>query len=64
MRHLRLHPHVSYGLVAGRPVFLDVSRDRYLALDPVAEYFIYALIFKHRAKLSVKYTAARRSFRR
>ena len=37
MRHLRLQPHVSYGLLGGRPVFLDVSRDRYLALDPVAE---------------------------
>lgn len=37
MRYLRLHPHVSYGMVAGRPVFLDVSRDRYLALDPIAE---------------------------
>ena len=37
MKFLRLHPHVSYGMVAGRPVFLDVSRDRYLALDPVAE---------------------------
>lgn len=37
MKYLRLHPHVSYGLVADRPVFLDVSRDRYLALDPVAE---------------------------
>jgi len=35
---------------------------RTAALDPVAEYFIYDLIFKHRAKLSVKYTAARRSF--
>ncbi|MDT9599876.1 lasso peptide biosynthesis B2 protein [Sphingosinicella rhizophila] len=37
MAHLRLHPNVSYGLIAGRPVFLDVSRDRYLGLDPVAE---------------------------
>ena len=37
MSYLRLHPHVSYGMVGGRPVFLDVSRDRYLALDPAAE---------------------------
>ena len=37
MKHLRLHPHVSYGMVAGRPIFLDVSRDRYLALDSAAE---------------------------
>jgi hypothetical protein len=37
MGHLRLHSNVSYGLIAGRPVFLDVSRDRYLALDPLAE---------------------------
>jgi hypothetical protein len=33
MNHLRLHPHVSYGMVDGRPIFLDVRRDRYLALD-------------------------------
>lgn len=37
MKHLSLNPHVSYGMVAGRPIFLDVSRDRYLALDPAAE---------------------------
>ena len=37
MSYLRLHPDVSYGMVGGRPVFLDVSRDRYLALDPAAE---------------------------
>lgn len=37
MRYLRLQPHVSYGIVGGRAVFLDVNRDRYLALDPAAE---------------------------
>lgn len=37
MRYLHLHPHVSFGIVGGRTVFLDVSRDRYLALDPAAQ---------------------------
>ncbi|HTU11567.1 MAG TPA: lasso peptide biosynthesis B2 protein [Allosphingosinicella sp.] len=30
---LRLAPHVSFGLVGERPVFLDLARDRYLILD-------------------------------
>jgi hypothetical protein len=30
---LKLEPHVSYGLVETRPVFLDLRRDRYFALD-------------------------------
>lgn len=37
MTYLRLLPQLSFGLVAGRPIFLDVRRDRYLALDPLAE---------------------------
>jgi hypothetical protein len=34
---LKLHPHVSYGLVDSRPVFLDLQRDRYFALDEAGE---------------------------
>jgi hypothetical protein len=34
---LGLKTHVSYGLVRGRPVFLDLRRDRYVALEPAAE---------------------------
>lgn len=34
MLFLRLRPHVSYGMVGGRCIFLDLRRDRYLALDP------------------------------
>lgn len=37
MAFLQLQPHVSYGLVRGRPIFLDLRRDRYLALDPATE---------------------------
>lgn len=36
MSYLSLKPTVSFGLVAGVPVFLDIARDRYFALDPVA----------------------------
>jgi len=35
---------------------------RTVALDPVAAYFIYDLIYQHRAKLSVRRPANRRSF--
>lgn len=49
MRHLHLQPHVSYGMVAGRPLFLDVSRDRYFALDPAAEAAFNRLT-QHRAR--------------
>jgi hypothetical protein len=37
MAYLQLHHHVSYGLVGERAVFLDLRRDRYLALDPATE---------------------------
>jgi hypothetical protein len=37
MTYLQLQPHVSYGMVAQRPVFLDLARDRYLALPPPIE---------------------------
>lgn len=37
MARLALQPHVGYGLVEGRAVFLDLRRDRYLTLDPAAE---------------------------
>lgn len=33
-RYLQLEPGVGYGLVGDRAVFLDLRRDRYLALDP------------------------------
>jgi hypothetical protein len=35
---------------------------RTAALDPVAAFFIYGLVFSHRAKLNVKPSATRRSF--
>ena len=35
---------------------------RTAALDPVAAFFIYDLVFSHRARLNVKSTATRRSF--
>jgi hypothetical protein len=35
---------------------------RTAALDPVAEYFIYDLVYKHRAKLAIKASTTRRSF--
>lgn len=37
MAYLELRPHVSYGLVGDRPVFLDLARDRYLMLPPPVE---------------------------
>jgi len=43
MAFLQLHPHVSYGLVGDRAVFLDLRRDRYLALDRRAEDAFQAL---------------------
>jgi len=33
MPFIALQPHVSFGRVGDRPVFLDLARDRYLALD-------------------------------
>lgn len=43
MRYIELKHHVSYGLVGGRSVFLDLRRDRYLGLDPAAEDAFAAL---------------------
>lgn len=41
MSYLALKPHVSYALVEGRSVFLDLRRDRYFALGAAAaEVFI------------------------
>jgi len=37
MAYLALQPHVGYALVDDRPVFLDIRRDRYFALDGAAE---------------------------
>jgi hypothetical protein len=37
MAYLRLEPHVTFALVGGRPIFLDLRRDRYFALDPETE---------------------------
>lgn len=37
MAFFQLEPHVSYGLVGSRAVFLDLRRDRYLALGAEAE---------------------------
>ena len=37
MAYIELQSHVSYGLVGDRPVFLDLARDRYLALPPTIE---------------------------
>jgi hypothetical protein len=34
---LQLLPHVSYGLVGSIPVFLDLLRDRYFALDAASQ---------------------------
>jgi len=36
MVYLQLQPHAGFGLVGTRPVFLDIRRDRYLALDGAA----------------------------
>jgi hypothetical protein len=35
--HLQLQPHVSFAIVDDRPVFLDLRRDRYLALEGSAQ---------------------------
>lgn len=37
MAYLELEPHVGYGLVDGRAVFLDLRRDRYVALERTLE---------------------------
>jgi hypothetical protein len=37
MTYIQLESHVGYGLVGDRPVFLDLARDRYLALPPPIE---------------------------
>jgi hypothetical protein len=37
MHGLQLHPHVSFGVVSSRPIFLDLDRDRYIALDARSE---------------------------
>ena len=37
MGYLQLPSHITFGLVAGRAVFLDLKRDRYVALPPPAE---------------------------
>ena len=44
MAFLHLQPHVSYGLVGERPIFLDLKRDRYLALDPASEDAVRRLL--------------------
>ena len=38
MTYIQLQSHVGYGLVGDRPVFLDLARDRYLALPPPIEH--------------------------
>jgi len=37
MKFLHLNPDVSFCTIGGRSVFLDIGRNRYLALDPAAE---------------------------
>jgi hypothetical protein len=44
MAFLQLQPYVSYGLVGERPIFLDLKRDRYLALDPGSEDALRGLL--------------------
>lgn len=44
MPYLALQSHVSFGLVGGRPVFLDVRRDRYLALDRQGQAAFHAAL--------------------
>ncbi len=40
MPFLQLKPQVGFGLVAGRPIFLDLGRDRYFALgEPASAAF-------------------------
>jgi hypothetical protein len=43
MAYLHLKRHVSYGMIAGQAVFLDLRDDRYLALDPVLQADFLAL---------------------
>jgi hypothetical protein len=43
MTYLHLKRHVSYGLIAGQAVFLDLQGDRYLALDPTLQADLLAL---------------------
>ena len=43
MTYLHLKRHVSYGLIAGRAVFLDLQGDRYVALDPILQADLLAL---------------------
>ena len=43
MTYLHLKRHVSYGMIAGQAVFLDLLGDRYVALDPVAQADLLAL---------------------
>lgn len=43
MQDLSLQPHVGFGLVASRPIFLDLKRDRYIALEPRSERDFIAL---------------------
>ena len=38
MTYIQLESHVGFGLVGDRPVFLDLARDRYLALPPTIEH--------------------------
>jgi hypothetical protein len=43
MAHLQLRPNVSFALVDDRPLFLDLRRDRYFALDGSAASAFEAL---------------------
>ncbi|NUQ17204.1 MAG: lasso peptide biosynthesis B2 protein [Sphingomonas sp.] len=43
MPYLQLQRHVSFGIVEDRPVFLDLRRDRYFALDGTARSAFGAL---------------------
>jgi hypothetical protein len=36
MNYLHLQPHVSFAIVEGDPVFLDLKRDRYFGLEGIA----------------------------
>ena len=43
MAYLHLKRHVSYGMIAGQAVFLDLQGDRYLALDATVQADFLAL---------------------
>ena len=43
MAYLHLKRHVSYGMIAGQAVFLDLQGDRYLALDATLQADFLAL---------------------